>query len=270
MQFATRTTHDTPTRCRALNARSPRGALTLVELVIAITIILILISAVIVTGRMARDSRKKTQAQQSLATIANAINEYASFWPAWKIGTVKVADKGWPDFIAGRLFNAPFPLVVDFNDYVNLYSPPAGADNVLNANECLFYSLTAEVGKGPYLKPDISQDREYSLSPAGAARLYPGLSDGARPRQRILDPWGTPYRYFWVYRVPNPTLDPAVVAHRGYLPVLTADVTDPNFRTAIGYVLESAGPDKLYGNVWRVNPTTQEILEAEDNLIVSP
>lgn len=270
MEFATRTTHDAPHRRRVSIARSSRSALTLVELVIAVTILLVLISAVIVTGRMARDSRKKTQAQQSLATIANAINEYASFWPAWKVGTVKVADKGWPDFIAGRLFDAPYPLVADFNDYVNLYAPPVGADNVLNANECLFYSLTAEVGKGPYLKPDISQDRQYSLSPAGLARLYPGQSAGARPRQRILDPWGTPYRYFWVYRVPNPTLDPLIVAHRGYLPVLTADVTDPNFRTAIGFVLESAGPDKLYGNVWKVNPTTQEILEAEDNLIVSP
>lgn len=256
---------------RCLGSIHPCRALTLVELMIAITILLVLMSAVAVTGKMVRDSRKRTQSQQSLASIANAINQYASYWPAWKVGSLKVAERGWPDYIAGRLFAAPYGVVADFNDYMNLYAPPAGADNLLNANECLFYSLTAEVGGGPYLKPDASEDRQFALTPAGQAQLFPGQGAGARPRQRLLDVWGTPYRYFWVYRVPNP-LDPALVAHRGYLPVFTADTTDPNFRPAVGFVLESAGPDKRYGNLWQttVAITQQDILDAEDNLIVSP
>lgn len=39
-------------------------------------------------------------------------------------------------------------------------------------------------------------------------------------------------------------------------------------QVAAGYVLESAGPDKRFGNVWKINPTTQEIADAEDNPVI--
>ena len=41
-------------------------------------------------------------------------------------------------------------------------------------------------------------------------------------------------------------------------------------KTAIGYVLESAWPDKRFGNVWKANPTAKEIEDAADNISKVP
>ena len=54
------------------------------------------------------------------------------------------------------------------------------------------------------------------------------------------------------------------------LPIITADPSNANFRKAVGFVLESAGPDKKFGNVWKLNPTQYERNVAEDNVITMP
>jgi type II secretory pathway pseudopilin PulG len=236
---------------------------------VAVAILAILFSIVVVTGKMTRDSRKQSTARQQLAQIAAAISEYAAFWPAWP-----TADKGWPHFVPNQVFDptppSAFPVLPGFNDYTDLSVPPAtwlSSDSTpptpntfeLNANECLVYALTAANGKGPYLKSDSEIGMQMALQTNGSPLFYPASSGGSTVRQRFVDPWGKPLRYFWVYRDAN--------AYRGYLPVWTASSSAPK---AHGFVLESAGPDGKYGNVWQANVTAQDKREAEDNLVISP
>ena len=54
-------------------------------------------------------------------------------------------------------------------------------------------------------------------------------------------------------------------------------INDPRFdqssnrpKKAVGYVLESAGPDKRFGNIWQRSPSLRDMERAEDNLIVMP
>src|SRR5207249_4844522 len=123
---------------------------------------------------------------QQMKLIDNAIDQYASFWPRWVYpGNNIVADRGWPDFIPGRLFavsanGGPFNLAPDnqtFNDHLTFdmnalhnvnpngnpnpvsgiwyeSDPPAGTGDmhfqdgdVDFASECLTYALTAQSGK---------------------------------------------------------------------------------------------------------------------------
>lgn len=114
---------------------------------------------------------------------------------------------------------------------------------------------------------------------------YVGGPSAARHAQVLVDPWGTPYRYFWVYRDAEP--DPGARAYRGYLPVdygafLLGDGADGGVdnaafyqpdgtrKTAVGYVLESAGPNKKFGNVWKIDPFAPEYRDAADNFTVTP
>lgn len=261
-----------------MTGRGPRRALTLVEILVAVSILLVLFGVVIVTGRITRDSRKLSTAQQQMAQVSAAINQYATFWPAWNINGTLHAVKGWPDFIAGRLFpTSAYSSVAGFNDYLDLLAPSVGADNLLNANACLFYSLSSASGKGPYLQREGRDDVKIITAANGSALFYPSVGTGAEVRQQILDPWGTPLRYFWVYRAIPPV---GQFAYRGFLPITTANSADvANFRIADGFVLESAGPNKAFGNQWKLVPdplppnfeaTDSDIRDASDNLIVSP
>lgn len=280
-----------------------RGGFTMLELMVAIAIIVALVSLVIVGAKAAHSFSKKSSAQQQIKLIANAIDQYASFWPRWTVGTVVVAEKGWPDFCGGRLFaqianGGPFPAdpggfntsVTYDNDGGNSgisYDPTSGdmrlvEGDVEHASECLVFSLSASSGKGPYIKDEMKG----GLQTAHETELYPTISGNDRkPRGEFVDPWGTPYRYFWVYR------DPAGPqgGGKGLLPVNyaafrpgsvvggvnTSGVTGFYFnangqslpKTAVGYVVESAGPDKRFGNVWKANPTAKEIEDAADNLV---
>lgn len=240
----------------------------------------ILFGALLYGGRAVRNARNGATAKQQLALIGAAINQYASFWPKWQVGSVVVADKGWPDFIPGRLFGScangvgDFMTTATFNDTLTL--PVNWLDqnlHVLNANTCLAYQLMSSSGKGPYLLDregaNLRDGAEFvpggprPMYPAFDSACVPGATTAARSAEIVADPWGTQLRYFWVYRDPN--------AHRGYVPVFTADTTDVvNFRKADGFVLESAGHDKKFGNVWKVTPSPAEIEDAEDNMVTSP
>ena len=271
-----------------------RPAWTLAELLTAMGIFTILFGALLFGGRAVRNARNGATAKQQLALIGAAINQYAGFWPKWQIGSVVVADKGWPDAIPGRVFGScqdtvgDFEEIAGFNDTLIL---PANwldqSNHVLNANTCLAYQLMSASGKGPFLGDRAGANLRDGAEFSGGTRvMYPGFHSlcvpsgggAARAAEVCADPWGTPLRYFWVYRDPN--------AYRGYLPVdiapIAADLVDNGAfdldpaagrfvpKTAVGFVLESAGHDKKFGNVWKVNPSAAEIEDAEDNMVTSP
>ncbi len=284
----------------------------MIELVVSLAILVVLASLVALSGKAIRTARMRTIANQQLAILANAVEQYASFWPRWDIisGTSKivVAEAGWPDWSPRRLFTpGVFEPVDDFNDTVDGrrfdvtdiaatgghkgFEDPDNPDapgDVLNANACLAYALTAATGKGPYLteKDQVELVDLLNVHKASDAPHLPPYAGGSAAARRriIMDPWGTPYRYFWVYR--DPEADLTQRAHRGFLPVdyapsfdggdVDGGVLNPEFyelgqpKTAVSFVIESAGPDRLFGNVWRRSPSQEDIDRADDNLIVMP
>lgn len=275
-----------------------RGGWSFIEVLVTMAILVVLMGMLIYSSRIVNDSRKRATALQQLQLVSKAVDRYAGFWPAWKIGPVTIADKGWPDFAPGRVFATcdsgfgPFEANPGggYNDFV-LYVGPHWIEETnlrMEANTALAYQLLASSGKGPYITDREGAGMEEAAKLViGATRiLYPGFcgGGGARPAEVIVDPWGTPLRYFWVYR------DASRNSYRGYLPVDFAPLSaaDPPTpvsvfhsafnqpaapaakQIAVSYVLESAGPDRKFGNVWKINPTQQEIADAEDNLVISP
>ena len=273
----------------------------MLELMVAIAIIVALVSLVVLGARAAQNFSRKSNAQQQLKLLQNAIDQYAGFWQPWRVGSVVVAEKGWPDFIPGRLFSSPpyNPALDNANFNTGPTSLRYDVDDGItySANdemtfgegaaefgiECLFFALTSSSGKGPYIKDEMKGD----LQSTHNDEFYPTLAAGGEniSRGEFVDPWGTPYRYFWVYRDDEPIA--ANRAIKGFLPVDFAafstvsgasNLGDPLFRTipggkyktAVGYVLESAGPDKRFGNVWKRSPTQKEIDFATDNITVVP
>lgn len=275
--------------------RQRRRAWTFVELLTTLAILSALVGAVAFGGRLVINSRRLASAKAQIKLIAAAIDQYAAFWPQWKVGTTVVAEKGWPDFVPGRLFAnctsgfGPYQEVAGFNDFVEFLAGPAWIDSmgdVLQGNTCMVFGLRAASGKGPFVKDAGGFNLVTGEKFAGVASniLYPGFcpSGGAKPTELMVDPWGNPLRYFWVYR------DASRNSHRGYMPVDFAPLEDgpgavgaqsASFeqpasagarQVAVGYVLESAGPDGKFGNVWKISPTQPEIDEAADNLVISP
>ncbi len=242
-----------------------RRGLTMAELLISLAIVGTLSVLVIVGAKALKASQARSVANQQMTMIAEAIDRYASFWPRWKTAGITVADQGWPDHIPGRLFDQMvFDTIVPFND--DLQFDILLADDALSANVCLAYSLTETSGSGPYL--DLDDDgalfKDIGQVAPTVDPLLPAITgQGQARRARVLvDPWGTHYSYFWAHREPNSA------APRGILPVFTADTAHAAFRKADRFVLESAGPDRKFGNVWRLNPSQRETNEAFDNLVV--
>lgn len=274
-----------------------RPAWSLTEILVSAGIIGALASVLVVGSRAVNESRRGAAAKQQLQLISAAIARYAEFWPKWKVGPVAVSDAGWPDAIPGRVFATcnsgfgPFEEVMNFNNSIDMTGPDwiESTGNIINANTCLAYQLRASSGRGQIIKDGrgLNLVTSETLIGVGAARVqYPGFDAGcatggaSKPAEVFLDHWQTPIRYFWVYR------DVSRMAHRGYLPVdfapLAADSSpvgvgnarfaqpDGSLKVAAGYVLESAGPDQKFGNVWKINPTQQEIDDARDNITIVP
>lgn len=272
----------------------------------SVTILAVVTGLVIVGSRALLASQNRSAARQQLALIADAVDRYAAAWPRWEVAGVVLADKGWPDHVAGRLFLPgadTFSQINGFNDDLDfdltnpVPMPPTPLNqDAFSANICLTYALTSASNKGPYLIVDDAAALLQSV-----AEVVPAITDpllpapqgvnaarqgttGAQRARLLVDPWGTPYRYFWVYHDFETNL--AQRAYKGFLPVdygaflpgmASGGADNPLMfqptgqrKTAIGFVLESAGPDRTFGNVWKVNPTAQEINAAADNLIRMP
>ncbi|MCK6456533.1 MAG: prepilin-type N-terminal cleavage/methylation domain-containing protein [Phycisphaerae bacterium] len=281
--------HDTG-RARARSYATPRRrrrtlrGLTLVELLVSLAIVLVLFSLLVVAGQQVRNALRRSRAQQQMQLVADAIDRYAKTWPAWRdtiTGSgAQTSDRGWPHWCGAAAFPvAAYTTETDFNDSntrdVSDDDDPAsgGRTDVEAAAECLAFALTTADRGTPLLATGEGTGvRTYSASET-PPRVYPKLlaaaSPANNPRRILEDPWGNPLRYFWVVRDTD--------SQEGWRAITSADSTGPNdpandpfFAPAQGIVVESAGPDGRYGNVWRRTPTAQQLEDATDNLWVKP
>jgi type II secretory pathway pseudopilin PulG len=260
-----------------------RRGLSVPEVLVAIGVVLVLASILLVGTRGVRRSLRMTLAQTQLALLAEAMDRYAQAWPAWccyNFGQ-PTSDRGWPHWNAWAAFPTAAPddytAESGFNDPIEMAhrdltdDDAGGWDDLHAANETLAYALTAPTLTGERLV----REQDVSFDASNLQRIYPRRSaaQSSTPRRRLYDPWGTPFRYLWVVRDTH--------AHKGWRAITSADPADrpagldpppadPFFWKAEGFVLESAGPDGRFGNVWKRNPTSDEIRHAEDNLTIQP
>ena len=239
---------------RAMGLR--RGGFTLVEILIAISIITILAVLAVVATRAAIDSARKSTAQATMRMIMVGIEEYSRFWPA-------------PKFAAGRAHTGELRASAGFPEWDCYYLWPgqnyrtlqyrtaAGVIDNQNdktrfeANDCLTYGLLAEVGGGPYLK-DPPGDAVFVTTTDFNTLHSLGVAGQNAPVRRFIDPWGTPYRYSWL--LDSTSADPYT------------EVDDRAGREATAVRLTSAGPDGFFGDA---NGTTQEEQRAKDNVTLT-
>lgn len=268
----------------AAASRAGSRGMTLPELLVAVAILLLIFSLVFLTARTVLGSSRRTRAQAQLQLLAAAIDRYAAAWPMWRDATGNpVADKAWPHWSPWALFpNPPYDYSVAGNcgmvntavsapgdDDLSNASGFTGRDDVGQTSACLAYSLFM-----PTMGQSVMKD-DSGVFTMVSDRTYPVLVPGgtATSIRVTLDPWGHPIRYLWVIRDADPLNTSGWKAISCADPTM-AGVNDPNtdpfFARAQGYVLESAGADGRYGNRWKRSATAQELLDAEDNIVVQP
>jgi len=277
------------------DAAGARRGLTLVEILVAVGLVLLIFALVALTTKRVQATARRTRAAAQVQTLAAAIEAYSQAWPMWRdCSNTPMADRAWPHWSPYMLFPlqdcganpqytyaAPSGQVLcgltsvnqrDMTDEDNIdpVGQPTGRDDVGQSSACLAYSLSVPaVGKKLLDNPDM-------LFKVVNDRAYPRIAVAA-PFEVIrlpLDPWGVPLRYLWVVRDPDPTNT------SGWRAITFADAndparpTDPNadpfYSAAQGFVLESAGEDGRFGNIWKRNATAQEITDAQDNQTVRP
>ncbi|MFO0972121.1 MAG: hypothetical protein U1A27_01605 [Phycisphaerae bacterium] len=280
--------------------RSPRRArrgVTMVEVLTAVGLVVVLMTLLVISARAVRASSRKSQAEAQLHLIASAIERYAAAWPKWiEVGTTMSGPatvRGLPHWSGRWVFdsttllpnNRPFLAIPGFNDMaarrrdlsdddaVDAAGRFTGRDDVQMSSDVLAYQLTATAMGGPFLV-----DKQGLFSPDISGQMYPthAAAEPSRPRLHLVDPWGHPYRYLWVTR--------DAASQAGWRAVTSADPDDggdpasdpftvvnhPYCQPADGFVIESAGPDGRFGNLWIRNPSAQQIEDARDNLSVRP
>lgn len=285
----------------AASFRAGSRGMTLPELLVAITIILLIFSLVFLTAKTVLGSSRRTRAQAQLQLLAAAIDRYALAWPVWRDASGNpVADRAWPHWSPWALFPTqgsgltlpPLSSSYDYNspncgmlypvppnptpiwtpaddDAIDAVGQFTGRNDVGQASACLAYSLFT-----PALGQTIMKD-DSGVFTVVKDREYPALGGRTTAIRVTLDPWGHPVRYFWVVR------DSDSSNSTGWRPVTSAnpadrpppavtDPPDPFYLPAQGYVLESAGPDGRFGYQWKRNATPQELTDAADNLVVQP
>lgn len=272
-----------------------RRGLTLVEILVAVGLVLLIFALVAMTTKLVQATARRTRAAAQVQTLAAAIEAYSQAWPTWRdCGNSPVADRAWPHWSPYMLFPlqncltnpqytyaAPSAQILcgltsvnqrdmSDDDSIDPVGQPTGRDDVGQSSACLAYSLSVPAaGKKLLDNPD-------TLFKVVNDRAYPRIA-AAAPFEVIrlpLDPWGVPLRYMWVVRDPDPT-NPS-----GWRAITFADANDPArptnpnadpfYAAAQGFVLESAGEDGRFGNIWKRNPTPQEIEDAKDNATVRP
>ncbi|HUW83012.1 MAG TPA: prepilin-type N-terminal cleavage/methylation domain-containing protein [Phycisphaerae bacterium] len=186
-------------------ARPRRGTgFTLVEILIAISILAILAVLAVVATRAAIDSARKGTARATMRMIMVGIEEYSRFWPA-----SKRAVTGFPEWSAANLWVVPPPTGATYARPVEDGNDPREDQN--EANECLAYSLLAQVGEGPYLR-NPPGEVVASLTQDFAARY--GLGGAGVPVQQLVDPWGKPFAYQWLDEDNRPVTNNSTVGVR--------------------------------------------------------
>ncbi len=268
----------------ASDRRLTRG-LTLVEVLVTVGIILVLFTLMVVSTRAIQASARQSRAAAQVRLIAEAVEAYAEAWTVWRLSAGQpVADRAWPHWSAWAQFpsppyvfpppspncpmvNAPWQNVAD-DDATDAVGLPTGRQDVESSAACLAYALlTPAMGKT--LMPEAE-----SAFPIKDGCAYPALAPAttASPLRLVLDAWGAPVRYFWVARDAD--------SYSGWRMITSADPNDaqspaigppdPFFAVAQGFVLESAGPDGRFGNVWKRGPSQSEVDAAADNVTVRP
>lgn len=270
--------------------RSMRRAagFTLVELLVAITIVVLLTGIVVMTGRSIHKGMANTQAKTQIALLADAINKYSAAWPAWKDAAGRpLAQRGWPHWSPTHLFPTsglqPYSGEAGFNDPGGLLiveprvigddDSTNGRGDVEVIGETLAYQLTSAARGAPVLADPQGALVKSHDPTSGPTKLYPRLASetSAQPRRELVDPWGTIYRYAWLARDSQ--------TPKGWRAITSSDTTrtandastgGPQFAVAEAVVLESAGPDGKFGNIWKRNASPTDIADAEDNESVKP
>lgn len=259
---------------------------TMVEVLTAVGILIVLMTLLIVSSRSARSAARRAQAESQVKLLASAVERYAQVWPEWyEVPVTPSSDRGWPHW-SGRWVFDPVPPPsataylpqAGFNDInarrrnvaddddVDSAGNYVGRDDVEMSADVLAYALTASALGGPFLK-----DESGLFRPDPSKRTLPAQSPaaGGKPRLQLRDPWGNPYRYFWVARDAQSAAGWRVITSSD-----PGDPGDPNAdpfcARANGFVIESAGPDGRFGNVWYRTPTAQQLEDAKDNLVVKP
>lgn len=194
------------------HASRTRTGFTLIEILIVIAIIAILAVLAVVAVRPAVDSVRKANATATMRTILAAIEDYSRWWPA-----SGRAVAGFPEWSAANLWVTPPPPSA-------AYTVPSNTQN--EANECLAYSLLAQVGEGPHLRKPPHEMIGW-LTQDFATRYSLGAWGKGVPVRQLLDPWGTPIAYQWLDDERRPVLDNRAVGSR--------------------VRLFSAGPDQKFG-----------------------
>lgn len=222
-----------------------RRGLTLIEIMVVVGIIAILVAIFVPVAQSVAATAKTQAARGAIASIEAALASYTQFWKPLSPG-----QQGWKALatVAGRARNERSPLTVPglppltfgVNDDVvwdafgsrparvvphpdngglwlgnqfngtPLDNPPLGAG--FQANQCLAWALTAQVGDGPFfrdtggqtLKTGAYKDPVTDEDPAPGVGhpLYPNpRTDIPTPKVTLVDPWGRPYLYGWEVEV---------------------------------------------------------------------
>ena len=220
VRFARRGPQPAPPRPAV--ARRRGAGFTLVEILIAISIITILAVIAVIATRAAIDSARRSTAQATMRMIIVGIEEYSRFWPA----SARAA-AGFPEWSAANLWgtgSVTAIVVEDAND-------PTLDQN--EANECLAYSLLAQVGEGPYLR-NAPDDMVASLTQDFATRYGVAPFGVGVPVQQLVDPWGKAFAYQWLDENNRPVTD--------------------NRTVGVRVRLFSAGPDRWFGRTAGQDP----------------
>ncbi len=134
------------------------------------------------------------------------------------------------------------------------YDALAAEADMYESNECLAWCLTAPIGLGPYLKSPPSGLVEYiptNLDGVDQSLLiYPVVDPAdpnqAKPRRRLIDPWGTPYFYCWKAADGAWLIWRNLGAPEGTNPRVGSFVWNDPKNVGTGFALLSAGPDKRF------------------------
>lgn len=238
--------------------RITRSGMTLVEVMVVVVIIVILVAVLIPAVSSIARTGKIQVARATLAQIEQGLEAYQQSWEKL------LAGGGWITSLSLGLPSPPMkvpalpplyladnspdampvwdgydivanPMTVrSFGSYPSyLWGAPATVPTqpAYEANQCLGWALTADVGGGPYLtetSPDTIRMGLYEhpelslLPPASDPRgdpTYP-LPSGAgiaRPKVTLVDPWDQPYLYGWEIEVRDPTGTPQAAFRKAWI-----------------------------------------------------